>query len=138
MGAQPAGGEGQSQVPLSEDEQRILQEIEQRFYAHDPDSARRFSSTTLTKYLARNCKWAAVTFLVGFVVLVVSFATSLFLGLFGFVIMLTGAVFFIKNLRRMGQHGWQQLGQSLRNRHVGENIEDAKRRLRRRLGDGPE
>ena len=51
-------------MPLNEHEERILHEIEQRFYAHDPDSARRIESTTLDAYLARNCRWAAAGFVI--------------------------------------------------------------------------
>jgi hypothetical protein len=122
-------------VPLSEDEQRILQEIEQRFYAHDPQSARRIESTTLPRYLARNCWRAAAGFVVGLVVLFVSFASSWVLGILGFVVMLASAIVFIQNLRKMGRHGWQQLTQVLRARGVNEMIEDANRRFRRRFGE---
>ena len=34
-------------MPLSEDEQRILHEIERRFYEHDPEYAKSIESTTL-------------------------------------------------------------------------------------------
>ena len=57
-------------MPLNEHEDRILQEIEQRFYDHDPESARRIDSTTLPRYLARNCRWALLGFLLGLIVLV--------------------------------------------------------------------
>ena len=75
-------------MPLNENEERILQEIEQRFLAHDPESANRLGSTTLPKYLARNCKWAALGFLAGLVVLLVGFASSWVVGVFGFAVML--------------------------------------------------
>src|SRR5581483_5663715 len=56
-------------MPLSEDEQRILQEIEAQFYANDPHLAQQVSETTLYRHSARNIKWAALGFVVGFVVL---------------------------------------------------------------------
>ncbi|MBO0731146.1 MAG: DUF3040 domain-containing protein, partial [Acidimicrobiaceae bacterium] len=90
-------------MPLSEDEERILHQIEQNFYAHDPQSAKRLRSTTLPRYLARNCRWAALGFLVGLIVLLASFASNWIVGIFGFVIMLGSAVVFTENLRRMGQ-----------------------------------
>lgn len=121
-------------MPLSEDEQRILHEIEQKFYAQDPDSAKRIRSTTLPRYLARNCWWAALGFLIGVGVLLASFATSLVLGVFGFLIMLGSAFIFAHNLRRMGRHGWQQLTSSLRSRDVPGMLGETQRRLRRRLG----
>jgi hypothetical protein len=91
-------------VPLNENEERILQEIEQRFYANDPESAHRIGSTTLPKYLARNCKWAALGFGAGLVVLLIGFASSWIVGVFGFLVMLVSAIVLTHNLRRMGQH----------------------------------
>ncbi|MHB1535185.1 MAG: DUF3040 domain-containing protein [Acidimicrobiales bacterium] len=121
-------------MPLSEDEQRILHEIEQKFYAHDPESAKRIGSTTLPRYLARNCRWGALIFLLGLAVLLISFASSWILGIFGFVLMLAGAIVFTQNLRRMGQHGWQQLSALMRQRDVPGVIGDTQERLRRRFG----
>src|SRR5882762_5287803 len=47
-------------MPLSEDEQRILQEIEAQFYANDPQLAQQVSETTLYRHASRNIKWAAL------------------------------------------------------------------------------
>jgi Protein of unknown function (DUF3040) len=121
-------------VPLNENEERILHEIERRFYANDPESARRIDSTTLPRYLARNCKWAALGFLAGLVVLLVGFASSWVLGVFGFVVMLASAIVLTHNLRRMGQHGLQQLNGSMHGRKFSEAWDDAARRFRRRFG----
>ncbi len=121
-------------MPLNENEERILQEIEQRFLANDPESANRLGSTTLPKYLARNCKWAALGFLAGLVVLLVGFASSWIVGVFGFAVMLVSAIVLTHNLRRMGQHGFRQLSQSMRGRNFNEAIDDAARRFRRRFG----
>ena len=49
-------------MPLSEDEQRILQQIEAQFYANDPQLAQQVSETTLYRHASRNIKWAAVGF----------------------------------------------------------------------------
>lgn len=121
-------------MPLNEHEERILHEIEQRFYAHDPESARRIESTTLDAYLARNCRWAAAGFLVGLVILLAGFASNWVVGVFGFVVMLASAVALIQNLRRIGRRGIEGLRQSIGKRSLPEVIEDANRRLRRRLG----
>ncbi|MHB8504471.1 MAG: DUF3040 domain-containing protein [Acidimicrobiales bacterium] len=123
-------------MPLSEHERRILNQIEQRLYEQDPASAERISSTTLPRYLARNCRWATLGFLAGLVVLVVSFSTSWLLGVCGFAIMVASALVFTQNLRKMGRHGWQQLSSSLRDRSVGDVVGDTGRRLRRRFGEG--
>jgi len=52
-------------VPLSEDEQRILHEIEQQFYATDPAFAREVGTTTLYRHAFRNLKLAGAGFMAG-------------------------------------------------------------------------
>ena len=125
-------------MPLNEHEERILHEIEQRFYTHDPESARRISSTTLPSYLARNCRWAAGGFVLGLVILVVAFASDWIVGVFGFLIMLASTVVLIQNLRKIGRHGLQELRGSAKARGFNEAVEDLARRFRKRFdgGDG--
>ena len=122
-------------MPLSEDEERILNEIEQGFYQRDPESARRIGATTLPRYLARNCRWSLLGFLGGLCILVVSFASSWVLGVVGFVVMTVTAIILVQNLRRMGRHGWQQFTAHRDPRPLSERYGDTTRRLRRRLGD---
>lgn len=119
-------------VPLSEDEERILNEIEQGFYRRDPESAKRISGTTLPRYLARNCRWSLLGFLGGLVILLASFATSWVLGVFGFVVMTATAIVFVQNVRRMGRHRWQQLTANAGRRGLAERYGETTRRLRRR------
>ena len=120
-------------MPLSEDEQRILHEIEQQFYESDPAFAREVGSTTLYRHAGRNLKWAALGFLCGFVLLVVAFTSSVFLGLAGFLVMLACALVFERNLRKMGRAGWRQITESMRAGHLRDYFGDAGKRLRRRF-----
>jgi hypothetical protein len=120
-------------VPLSEDEQRILHEIERRFYEHDPEYAKTIESTTLYRSLGRNCKWAALGFLAGLIILMVSFASNEVLGVFGFVVMLASALWFTQNLRKMGRAGWQQMTESLHSHHFQDLLGDTRKRLRDRF-----
>ena len=120
-------------MPLSEDEQRILHEIERRFYEHDPEYAKSIESTTLYRSLGRNCKWAALGFVAGLVVLMVSFASSVWLGAFGFGVMLVSAIVFTQNLRKMGRAGWQQMTEQMRSHSVNDVLGDTRRRLRERF-----
>lgn len=122
-------------MPLSEDEQRILREIEQRYYTNDRKSAERIEQTTLPRFLARNCRWAALGFLLGLIVLLVSFASSWVLGIIGFLIMVASAVWFTQNLRKMGRHGWQQLNKNVQSYDLNTRLEETRKRLRRRMGD---
>jgi len=120
-------------VPLSEDEQRILHEIEQQFYESDPAFARGVGQTTLYRHAGRNLKWAALGFLAGFFLLVGAFATSLFLGFVGFAVMLACAFVFERNLRKMGRAGWKQVTGNLRTGQVKEHFGDVGKRLKKRF-----
>jgi len=119
-------------VPLSEDEQRILQEIEQQFYEHDPALAGEIGSTTLYKHAGRNLKWAAFGFVAGLAV-VIAFLANLLVAFVGFLVMLTCAVIFERNLRKLGRAGWQQMTESMRAGNLREYFGDAGNRLRRRF-----
>ena len=94
-------------MPLSEDEQRILQEIEKNFYDNDPAFAREVSSSTLGRNAGRNLKLAAAGFVAGLVVLILGFTESLGLGFLGFVAMLASAAVFERNVRHLGKGAMQ-------------------------------
>jgi len=98
-------------VPLSEDEQRILQEIERNFYDSDPAFAREVSTKTLYRHAGRNLKWAAVGFALGLMVLVLGFTRSVLLGFLGFLIMVGCAFLFYLNAAKMGRAGLQSVSQ---------------------------
>ncbi|MBW3669342.1 MAG: DUF3040 domain-containing protein [Actinobacteria bacterium] len=120
-------------MPLSEDEQRILHEIERSFYENDPAFARGVSQTTLYRHAGRNLKYAAAGFVVGLIVLITSFAWSLVLGLVGFLAMLGSAFVFERNLRKMGKAGWEQMTQSMREKGIGDAFGSTRTRLRDRF-----
>ena len=120
-------------MPLSEDEQRILHEIERSFYENDPAFARGVSETTLYRHAGRNLKFSALGFVAGLVVLLVSFASSLVLGMIGFLAMLGSAFVFERNLRKMGKAGWEQMTQSVRDKGLGDMLGNTRKRLRDRF-----
>jgi len=120
-------------VPLSEDEQRILHEIEQQFYESDPAFAREVGKTTLYRHAGRNLKWATLGFICGFVLLLVAFASSLILGFVGFLVMLGSAVIFERNLRKMGRAGWRQVSDTMKTHNLRESMGDAGKRIRKRF-----
>jgi len=120
-------------VPLSPEEQRILQDIEKSFYEHDPQFSRKVSETTIYRVGGRNLKWLALGFVAGLVLLLWSFTQSVFLGLVGFVIMLGCAFFFERNLRKMGRAGWQSLSSSVRGGGLSGRVGGAGKRVRDRF-----
>ncbi|MGH9216546.1 MAG: DUF3040 domain-containing protein, partial [Acidimicrobiales bacterium] len=92
-------------MPLSEDEERILQEIAQRFYEDDPSFAREVSETTLYRHTVGRMKWAVVGLVAGAVFLVATLSTSYWLSFIGFICMLGSALLFERNLRKLGRAG---------------------------------
>jgi hypothetical protein len=98
-----------STVPLSEHEQRILAELEESLVRQDPEFAERVRSETVYRHAGRYCKWSAVGFVAGVVVLVAFYSRSVFLGFLGVAAMFASAVVFERNLRRMGKAGWHDL-----------------------------
>lgn len=120
-------------MPLSEEEQRILHEIERSFYERDPAFARGVSQKTLYRHAGRNCKWAALGFLGGLVLLVVSFASNPVVGFFGFLLMLGCTLVFERNLRKMGRAGWAEVTESVRGKGLPDVLSETRKRLRQRF-----
>ena len=120
-------------MPLSEDEQRILSEIEQQLYASDPSLAREVGSTTIYRHAGRNLKWAGLGFAVGLVIMVLTFISSIALALAGFLLMLASAIFFERNLRKMGRAGWKQWSDTVRTSGVKERMGTVGDRMRDRF-----
>ena len=92
----PAGGQraavpkaqGVVGVPLSEDEQRLLHQIEQQFYESDPEFARSVSQTTIYRHAFRNVNWGVLLFLGGVVMLLFTLSVHFLLAFVGVLIML--------------------------------------------------
>lgn len=111
-------------MPLSEEEQRILHEIERSFYAGNqaPGSAgsRRGSDV-------RRLRLAAVGFVVSLVLLLVSFAANFVVGAVMFVATVVFGATLVDGLRRVG-------GDRLRTSagRLGSMVSDPSRRIRPR------
>jgi ABC-type multidrug transport system fused ATPase/permease subunit len=120
-------------VPLSEDEQRILLEIEQRLTEEDPDLVREVASTTVYTHALRNLKLATALFVLGVVVMIWLLGTHAILAFGGFLIMLVAAVIFERNARRLGKAGVQQMTQNLRGNSVKDYFGSTSQRMRDRM-----
>ncbi len=89
-------------MPLSEHEQRVLEEIERNLQREDPRLADVVSRTSLYSHLTRRIRWGALSFLLGFLMLM-AFAVSVWLAIAGFGVMLVAALFVYYQLKQMGQ-----------------------------------
>ena len=123
-------------MPLSEDEQRILSEIEQQLYETDPGLAKEVGSTTVYTHAVRNLKWATLGFIAGVVMMILTISTHFLLAFGGFVIMLASALFFERNARRLGRVGLQQMTQNMRGAGVRDYFGNTSQRMRDRFRRG--
>lgn len=105
-------------MPLSEDEQRILSEIEERLYESDPDLANEVRSTTVYTDPARSLRWAILGCVVGLVIMVATLSISYWAAFAGFLVMFGSALYVERSLRQLGKVSIDQIAQNIRQRPV--------------------
>ncbi|HYT30303.1 MAG TPA: DUF3040 domain-containing protein [Actinomycetota bacterium] len=99
---------GQIAMPLSEHEQRILDEIERRLIEEDPRLVESVSRTSLTAHLLRRIRWCLFAFVLGFAMLML-FAVSLAAAVAGFAVMLAATLLIYHYLKQMGRDQLRQI-----------------------------
>lgn len=114
-------------MPLSEDEQRILRQIEEQFYESDPKFAQQVGSASLYRHALRKVRWAALTLVIGLVFLIATLQVHFLLSFVGFLVMLGSAFVIERNLRTVGRIGIQDLAGIVKGRRP---LEDSKLRDR--------
>jgi hypothetical protein len=87
-------------VPLSEHEQRLLDQIERALYAEDPKFASTVRTTDLRSVMRRRLRWAGAVFAVGFVLLLLG-VTQPAVGILGFLVMLAAFVMALSAWKRL-------------------------------------
>ena len=122
-------------VPLSEDEERILSEIEERLSETDPDLVREVSETTVFTQPLRSMKWAVVGFVGGVLVMVVTLSTSFLLAFVGFLVMLGASLALERNARQVGRTGLRVVAGSGRTTGIREAVGGTGARVRERMRD---
>jgi len=95
-------------MPLSEHEQRILDEIERRLIEEDPRLVESVSRTSLTTHLLRRIRWCLFSFVLGFAMLML-FEISLLAAVAGFAVMLASTLLIYHYLKQMGRDQLRQL-----------------------------
>jgi hypothetical protein len=89
-------------VPLSEHEQRQLEQIEQALYAEHPRFARAVRASDPRVHYRRRVVFAAIGFLIGVGLLVAGVATKEpWMGVAGFVVMLASSMWALTSYRHM-------------------------------------
>jgi len=88
-------------VPLSEHEQRLLEQIERALYAEDPKFASTVSSTNLRTHARRRIVWSVIGFLLGIGALLAGVVVAVPLAVIGFLIMFFSVVYAISQSKRL-------------------------------------
>jgi hypothetical protein len=102
-------------MPLSDHEQKILEEIERRLIEDDPGLARRASHATMPAQATRRIRVAALAFVLGFLMMLLIFVPGIgtTLVIAGFVIMLLSGLVVYHYLKRLGRdqiQSWKNEG----------------------------
>ncbi|MGW0859303.1 DUF3040 domain-containing protein [Streptomyces sp. NPDC002690] len=95
-------------MPLSEHEQRMLEQMERALYAEDPKFATALEGSGLRTYTRRRVYQAVAGFLVGIALLMAGMvAQQIWIGVVGFLVMLGCAVLAVTGWRRAPKPGEQ-------------------------------
>lgn len=86
-------------MPLSEEELRLLEQMERALVEEDPKFASTLRGTSLRRSARRRAIAAGVVFVLGMGVLLAGAMTSIWVGIVGFVIMLASAVVGLNAIR---------------------------------------
>ena len=126
-------------MPLSDHEQRLLEQIERALYAEDPKFASSVRASDLRTHYRRRLVRSAIGFVVGLGILVAGLVTQVFylaVGVAGFFVMLVSALLGISAWRRLAgaRPGHKAATPSLPRPSVMERLEERWRR--RRDGQG--
>jgi hypothetical protein len=133
-------------VPLSEHEQRLLEQIERALYAEDPKFASTVSSTNLRTHARRRIVWSVIGFILGIGALLTGVVVqSVPLAVIGFLVMFATAVYaFSQSKRLFGRPDLRVVGgagnaaapqQRPRKAHRGGLLRRMEERFRRRFDD---
>ncbi|WP_330176251.1 DUF3040 domain-containing protein [Streptomyces sp. NBC_01498] len=96
-------------MPLSEHEQRMLEQMERALYAEDPKFATALEGSGLRTYTRRRVYQAVAGFLVGIALLMTGMvAKQIWIGVVGFLVMLGCAVLAVTGWRKAPKPGEQQ------------------------------
>ena len=122
-------------MPLSEDEERILGEMEERLSETDPGLVREVSETTLYTQPLRSMKWAVGGFVAGVALMVTTLSMSYLLAFVGFLVMLVSALRLERNAREVGRTGLRQVAGSGRTSSLRDVVGGTRARTRDRMRD---
>ena len=92
-------------MPLSDEELKILKEIEAQLNATDPRLVDTVSRTTVYRHALGMIRWALFALVGGLVLVVATFATNVTIAFIGFLVMLASLYTIATNMNKIGKAG---------------------------------
>ncbi len=92
-------------MPLSDEELKILREIEAQLNATDPQLVDKVSRTNVYRHSLGAIRWAIFGFVGGLVLVVTTFTTNLAFAFIGFLLMLAALWTMATNIKKIGKAG---------------------------------
>lgn len=93
-------------MPLSEHEQRLLDQIERALYQEDPKFASAVRATDLRTHMRRRLRRAAIVLVLGFGLMLTGVVTKQYaVGIAGFVVMVGALLLAMSSWKRLGSPG---------------------------------
>ena len=119
-------------MPLSEHEQRLLDQIERALYAEDPKFASTVRATDLRSVMRRRIRWATVVFVIGFALMLFGVKVPV-IGIIGFAVMVAAIALALSAWKRLGGTTLQAVdGQAERPTRKSKSSGSARQRLEQR------
>jgi len=122
-------------MPLSEHEQRILEEIERRLAEEDPRLVRSVSESSVASHAMRRIRWGVGGFVLGFVLLLF-FVLNIWFAVGGFGVMLASTLVVYHYLKRIGRDQLRSYAQHSGHFSVTAALARWADRIRRQRGSG--
>lgn len=99
----PRGGVKGGAMPLSENEQKILSDLEESFSKQDPRFAKSVRQANVFFNARRRVRWSIAGFIIGLAVLIVYLTQSILLSLVGVLVMLLSYLVIARNAELKGR-----------------------------------
>ncbi len=90
-------------MPLSEEEQKILREIEAQLNASDPALVDQVARSSVYRHAGRNIKLALLAVVGGLAIVITQFTNSTLIAAIGFLVMVGALCVVVDNLKKMGR-----------------------------------
>ena len=110
-------------MPLSDNEQNILDEIERHLHQTDPELVREVGETTVYGHALSSLRWSGVGIVAGLIIMLGTLQIHFLLAFGGFLLMLASGMGLERNFRMMGRAGLHQVSTKIRNNAAAQETE---------------